>query len=239
MFAQIFASSACTGVVCTIGASNTPNSSATTSPERAPTPPTMHGSESISSRKRPAAIRSGACATYTSSPICKAAVLGQIARDELGRAGRHGRAQRERVPGFQRAEQVVQGGADVAHVDLDVREGGGAERDHDVLGAGGVDHPLGQRQAPARAHAVEQLLGAGLLEGHRARRAPIPAAPDRCRSRSRSGRGRQTTAPAAGRRVRGRSPRRRRWCLGLAWAAQRLSAPRRVIRRSVSRDCTL
>ncbi len=71
MLVQIFASSACTGVVCTIGASKTPNSSAATSPERSPTPPMMHGSVSISSRKRPAAIRSGACATNTSSPIWK------------------------------------------------------------------------------------------------------------------------------------------------------------------------
>ncbi len=69
MFVQILASSACTGVVCTIGARKAANSSATTSPERAPTPPMMQGSVSISSRKRPAAMRSGACATKTSSPI--------------------------------------------------------------------------------------------------------------------------------------------------------------------------
>ena len=69
MFVQIFASSACTGVVWTIGAPKTPNSSAATSAERAPTPPMMHGSVSISSRKRPAAIRSGAWATKRSSPI--------------------------------------------------------------------------------------------------------------------------------------------------------------------------
>src|SRR5436305_155113 len=42
MLVQIFASSACTGVVCTIGASKTPNRRPTTSPERSPTPPTMH-----------------------------------------------------------------------------------------------------------------------------------------------------------------------------------------------------
>src|ERR1035437_163412 len=55
MFVQIFASSACTGVVCTTGAPKMPNSSPTTSPERAPTPPTMQGSGSISARKRPGA----------------------------------------------------------------------------------------------------------------------------------------------------------------------------------------
>ena len=38
---------------------------------RSPTPPTMHGSVSISSKKRPAAIRSGTWATKTSSPIAK------------------------------------------------------------------------------------------------------------------------------------------------------------------------
>ena len=41
------------------------------SPERSPTPPMMHGSVSISSRKRPAAMRSGAWATNTSSPTPK------------------------------------------------------------------------------------------------------------------------------------------------------------------------
>ena len=71
MFVQIFASSACTGVVCTIGAPKTLNSAPTRSPEPAPTPPTMHGSVWISSKKRPAAIRSGACATKTSSPATK------------------------------------------------------------------------------------------------------------------------------------------------------------------------
>src|SRR2546422_638874 len=40
MLVQILASSACTGVVCTIGALKAPNSSATTSPERSPTPVT-------------------------------------------------------------------------------------------------------------------------------------------------------------------------------------------------------
>ena len=63
MLVQIFASSACTGVVCTIGAPKTANNRPTTAPESAPTPPTMHGSEWISSMKRPAAIRSGAWAT--------------------------------------------------------------------------------------------------------------------------------------------------------------------------------
>src|SRR5919202_6391886 len=71
MFVQIFASSAWIGVVWTIGAPNTENSAPTTSPDAEPTPPTMHGSETISSKKRPAAMRSGACATNTSEPMSK------------------------------------------------------------------------------------------------------------------------------------------------------------------------
>ena len=71
MFVQILASSACTGVVCTIGAPSTSNRPAATSPERGPTPPTMHGSVAASSKKRPAAMRSGTWATNTSSPTVK------------------------------------------------------------------------------------------------------------------------------------------------------------------------
>src|SRR3954468_2711642 len=71
MFVQIFASSAWIGVVSTIGAPKTSNSPPTTSPDLDPTPPTMHGSETISAKNRPAAIRSGACATNTSEPISK------------------------------------------------------------------------------------------------------------------------------------------------------------------------
>ena len=71
MFAQILASSACTGVVCTIGAPSPSNSRAARSPEPSPTPPTMHGSVPISAMKRSAAIRSGTCATNTSSPTLK------------------------------------------------------------------------------------------------------------------------------------------------------------------------
>ncbi len=41
------------------------------SPDEEPTPPTMHGSVPISAMKRSAAIRSGTCATNTSSPAVK------------------------------------------------------------------------------------------------------------------------------------------------------------------------
>src|SRR5918911_686695 len=54
MFVQIFASSACTGVVCTISVPNTSNSSAALAPEPSPTPPTMQGSVAITSRPRSA-----------------------------------------------------------------------------------------------------------------------------------------------------------------------------------------
>src|SRR5215217_4970245 len=71
MFVQIFASSACTGVVATIGAPSGSNSRVARSVEASPTPPTMHGSVPISFRKRLAAIRSGTCATKMSSPARK------------------------------------------------------------------------------------------------------------------------------------------------------------------------
>ena len=106
----------------------------------------------------------------------EATVLGEVAGDELGRPGRHGRAQDERVPGFEHPEQVIEGGADVAHVDLDVRERGSAEREHDVACSGGVGNPVGQRQRSAAADAVEQFLRARLLEGH-------PALGDRAQTR--------------------------------------------------------
>ena len=68
----------------------------------------------------------------------------------------------------QDGQQVVERRADVAHVDLDVREGRRPERDHDVLGLGRVGHAVGQRETSRVAHALEQFLGAGLLERHRA-----------------------------------------------------------------------
>ena len=50
----------------------------------------------------------------------EAAVLGEVAGYELRGPGRDRRAQHERVTGLEYAEQVVQGGADVPHVYLDV-----------------------------------------------------------------------------------------------------------------------
>ena len=73
------------------------------------------------------------------------------------------------MPGREHPQQVVQRRADVAHVDLDVRERRCSQRDHDLTRAGGVGDALGQRQPRVGGigyHAVEQRLRAGLLEGH-------------------------------------------------------------------------
>ena len=72
----------------------------------------------------------------------------------------------ERVPGRQHAEQVVEGRADVAHVDLDVREGRCAERDHDLTGRRRVGDAIAQLERPGGMNLVEQRLCTGLLEGH-------------------------------------------------------------------------
>src|SRR3954462_3836534 len=71
MLVQILASSAWTGVVCTISVPKTSNSSAALAPEASPTPPTIVGSEAISSRKWFSAIRSGTWETNRFSPTRK------------------------------------------------------------------------------------------------------------------------------------------------------------------------
>ena len=73
------------------------------------------------------------------------------------------------MAGAQVRQQVVERGADVAHVDLDVGERRRAERDDDVVGAGGVGGAIGQLEPPRALDALEQLLGARLLERHPAR----------------------------------------------------------------------
>ena len=93
MFVQIFASSAWTGVVLTIGAPNTQNTSAARSVEASPTPPMMHGSVVISSRNRPAAIRSGRVGDEHVLADPQAAALLDVAGDEVGRAWRDRRSQ--------------------------------------------------------------------------------------------------------------------------------------------------
>ena len=90
----------------------------------------------------------------------------EIAGDELGGPGRDRRAQDQGLAGAQHREQVVHDGAHAAQIGLDVGERRGADRDHDVVGAGRVGRALGQLEAPAGHHALEQLLGARLFERH-------------------------------------------------------------------------
>ena len=63
-------------------------------------------------------------------------------------------------------DEVVDDGADAAHVDLDVRERRSAERDDDVVRRGGILHAVRERQQAGRMQAFEQLVGARLLERH-------------------------------------------------------------------------
>jgi hypothetical protein len=92
----------------------------------------------------------------------EAALLLEVAGDELRRLRRHRRAQHEQLPGPQHREEVVEHGADRAHVDLDVREARRAEREHDRVGGRRVRGALGE----AELHPREQLVGARLLERH-------------------------------------------------------------------------
>src|SRR3954447_8071239 len=102
----------------------------------------------------------------------EAAVLLEVPGHELGGARRDRRAKREAVPWLEMAEQVVEHGPDLAEVDLDVAEGGRAERDGAVPRARGVGPAVGDVQ---NADAIERLLHAALLEGH-------PAIADRARA---------------------------------------------------------
>jgi hypothetical protein len=98
----------------------------------------------------------------------QAALALEVAGDEVGRAGRDRRAQDDRVAGAHMRQQVVERGADVAHVDLDVGERGGAERQHDRVGAGAVGDAVGCAEASRLVDARDQLVGGGLLERHAA-----------------------------------------------------------------------
>ena len=70
------------------------------------------------------------------------------------------------MAGAQQRQQVVDGRADLAKVALDVRERRRPDRDHDVVGLGGVGRAVGQLQPPAALDAIEQRLRAGLVERH-------------------------------------------------------------------------
>ena len=124
----------------------------------------MHGSEPISSKKRPAAMRSGTWATKTSLPDLEVEVLLDVARDELGRAAaRSSSAARAECPGRSTGSRSSSDRADVAHVDLDVRERRRAEREDDRVGLGGVGGALRPGDVRRGAH---DLGGARLLERH-------------------------------------------------------------------------
>ena len=64
------------------------------------------------------------------------------------------------MAGAQQRQQVIDGGAHLAQVGLDVGERRRPDRDDDVVGAGGVGGAVGQLQPPAALHPFEQLLGA-------------------------------------------------------------------------------
>ncbi len=142
MFVQIFASSACTGVVCTIGAAKRLEQLGHHLP-RACADAADDARQRVDLLEEPARgdPLGRVCHEHVLADV-KAAMLGQVAGHELGRSRRDGRAQDQRVPGREHPEQVVQRRADVAHVDLDVRERRRAERDHDVARAGGVGDAL-------------------------------------------------------------------------------------------------
>ena len=96
----------------------------------------------------------------------EAPVLLEIARAELGRPRRNGRAQHQQLTGREQRQQVVEHGADLAHVDLDVREGGGTDGQDDRLGIGSVGRAVAQVEAIA--DACEQRIGTRFGERHAA-----------------------------------------------------------------------
>jgi hypothetical protein len=118
MLVQIFASSACTGVVVTIGAPSDSNSRAARSDYASPTPPTTHGSVPIGHE----AVGGDPLRHVGHEDLLahtEAAQLLQVAGHELGRPGGDRGAQHEQLPRRQDRQQVVEHRADVAEVDLD------------------------------------------------------------------------------------------------------------------------
>ena len=81
------------------------------------------------------------------------------------------------MAGAQQRHQVVDRGPDLTQVALEVIKGRRSDRDHDVVGRGGVRGTLGELQAAGRGDAIEQLLGSGLVPRH-------PACPDRFEHRA-------------------------------------------------------
>jgi hypothetical protein len=96
------------------------------------------------------------------APDLEVEVLLEIAGHEVGGARRNRRAQHEEVARTQHRQQVVEDRADVAHVDLDVRERRRPEGEDDRVGLPRVGGALGPRDVGAH----DDGVGARLLEGH-------------------------------------------------------------------------
>ena len=203
MFVQIFASSAWTGVVCTISVPKTWNSSAAR----------LAGALADAAddgRQRVDLLEEvvdrdalGHVRDEDVSPDVEAAALLDVAGEPVGGARPDGRAQDQRVALAQQRHQIVDHAADVGDVDLDVRERRRVQRQHDLIRSA-ASCTSSSAEPAGRLHALEQLLRAGLLERH------LPAvdlsrtAP-RARRRSRRDRGQRRRGRAAGRPGRGRT----------------------------------
>jgi hypothetical protein len=96
----------------------------------------------------------------------EAAALREVARHPVGGARRDGGAQHHAVPRLEQRQQLVEHAANAGDVDLDVAVRRRAQRQHDVLGADDVGHRVGELEAAAREHALQEVLGAGLVERH-------------------------------------------------------------------------
>ena len=94
------------------------------------------------------------------------AALLQVPGDELRRARRDRRAQDQRVTRAQVREQVIDHGSDAAQVALQMRERRGPDGDHDVVRGRGLSRAVRELEPAGLGDALQQRLGAGLLERH-------------------------------------------------------------------------
>ena len=151
MLVQIFASSACTGVVCTIGAPSASNSRAARSPERL-------ADAADDARQRPDLLQEA----VGGDPLRhvrdehvladrEAALLLQVAGDELGRAGRDRRAQHEQLARAQHAAAGRRAPSGCRPCRSRCAKRRRAEREHDRVGSRGVGRARATRRASTRA----------------------------------------------------------------------------------------
>ena len=70
------------------------------------------------------------------------------------------------MAGTEQRQKIIDDGAQAAKVAFHVGERGRADGDDDVAGPGGVGRPVAQLQALGGPDAIEQCLGARLLERH-------------------------------------------------------------------------